>query len=365
MSTPAEEVSQPSADDAVALAAAAIAGQEAAPAEGDPAAAEPAVKHFVDDARAAIYAKRSAMVGEPGDESMQAMARASAEALPDDMRVAAPEGEAAAAAAVAASGVPAAVPAVAAEPLAAVTPQIDPAEATRAAIAEAQRQSTLNEAAAKLAEADRILAQARSTAAAPAAEQAEDAGQEALDALMTSDPGKLKSALARLVSEVTPQAAQATATPATIAQPAGPVAPPRSRESVQLANYVFEHEFKDVFASDAAFSAAATAMRERLNDPQYAGVPLDLMARDIGYSMRKQFGAELTPAAQVTSVESQLATREAVKQRLPRSVTAGAAPAVPAVVPQVNEQESRSNYVQQLRARSGSNTAIRSVPASA
>ena len=367
--TNATEV-QPSPDDAVALAQAAIDGQAdqgttaAADGAGGEPAAEPARKHFVNEALEAIYAKRSAMVAQPGDESLQAVARASAEGLPDDLQGKAPapartDGEAAAPVVAAASGVPA-VPAVAA-----VEPSDDAAARAVREQVEAARIKAINDAAAEnFRRSEELLAQAQQRAAGqgdPAGGEAGDPGQEVMDALMTSDPAKLRASLAQIVKEVVPQAVPAQ--PAATA-PAARQAPTRSAESVQLANYVFEKEFSDVLGSDAAFGAAKQAMIERMNDPQYAGVPLDLMARDIGYGVRKKFAADLARSTAsspvIDPVQQQLDSRTALKQRLPRSSTAGAPQIVQPEDQAADGQQSRSNYVQQLRARSGSNTAIRS-----
>jgi hypothetical protein len=354
---------QPTPDDAVALAMAAIEGQavDTLAADGGEVIAETKAKTYVNEALEAIYAKRSSQVVTPGDESLQAMARASAEGLPDDFTSPTtgqvlPNGEAAAPVVAAASGVPAVATVAAVEPADEIA-----ARAVREQI-EAARRKSLNDAATEnFRRSEELLAQAqkRSTGTEdPSGETADTTGQEVMDALMTSDPVKLRASLAQIVKEVAPQAGQVQQV-----APQPTVPGTRSTESVQLANYVFEHEFKDVLGSDAAFGAAKQAMIERMNDPQYAGVPLDLMARDIGYGMRRQFAADLvqSPAsAPVDPVAQQLATRAAAKLRLPRSVTAGA-PQIAQPVPAATDgQQSRSTYVQQLRARSGSNTAIRS-----
>lgn len=358
---------QPTPDEAVAAAAAALDGGTGTGPEtpAETPAEEPKINYFRDEGRQAIYAKRSEQVVAPGDESLQAMARASAEGLPEDFSAPAvvppaqPNGEAAAPVVAAVSGVPAA-PAVAA-----VTPADDAAAAeVRLQIAEARIKAQNEAAADNFRRAEELLAQAQQRVAGsaqPTGDAAADPGQEVMDALMTSDPAKLRASLAQIVKEVVPQAAPAS--PATSATPATPAAPVRSAESVRLANYVFEREFGDVFGHNAAFGAAKQAMIERMNDPQYAGVPLDLMARDIGYGVRKQFAADLAPSPAippaVDPVAQQLATREAAKQRLPRSVTAGAPQIAQPAAPANDGLQSRSTYVQQLRGRSGSNSAIR------
>jgi hypothetical protein len=211
-------------------------------------------------------------------------------------------------------------------------------------------------------------APATTTAAAspPSGEQAavggKEAAREALEALLESDADRFSTALGKAIEGTVQERLREAKPAATTAE--APATTSRSAEEIAAANDVFAQEFSHLAKRPEVFQAAQELMRARMSSPEFASVPLDMLARDVGARVMKLTGAPLesapakadTPARPRADVASRLEVRRTVKARLPAAASTTAASSTPN--PPKSRAQGISDYIKTLRSRSGSNSAI-------
>lgn len=129
----------------------------------------------------------------------------------------------------------------------------------------------------------------------------------------------------------------------------------RSRTEIVEANTVFEGEYGELVAEDAAFTVAQSLIKAKLADPANTGRSATDLVREVGNFVRASRRAPAGPAGPAPSHASvELGARRTLKARvaLTPPVAAGRAPGAP----EAPRFPSNADYVQQLRKRSGSNT---------
>lgn len=207
-------------------------------------------------------------------------------------------------------------------------------------------------------------ASAPNTAAAspPSGEQAavdrKEVIRQALEALLENDANTASAKYEEFVdSKINERLGRST--PA--ASPASPSAKPagqgysRDAEEIRAANAMFASEFSAITNDPTAMRDATALILERMRDPALDGIPLETLARDVGVRIARQTGLSGTTSTQASQ---QLELRRTVKARLPVSSSAAgrAAPAAETRSPTMAERNRA--YIRNLRARSGSNSAI-------
>lgn len=366
-------------------AAAPAAGAEGAPA---PAAADAGPPRFVDERRRGITARRREERAAPiTDESLLAGREAAAASLPPS---AAPAEPSQSAAPVPAPAAAAPSPAPAPAPISPFTrvkvngmnfdvPSAEVAAAGGVAAYQLQKATEASLRSVKSLETElrqRLAAPppapttptatapapaGKPAARAPAAVSYKDAARQLHDAVLESNVDSIATVLESLGSApVTPAAsaapAPAVSTPVPASAPARQIN--RSKDEILGANAIFDREFAHLAGNPEAFAAAREQIVARMQNPHYDNFPLDMLVRDIGARITTLTGGmPPAPAPAAASVASALDLRRQVKQRLPASSTAGSA--VPAAAaPAPSRPVRASTYIQRLRGRSGSNTAL-------
>lgn len=86
---------------------------------------------------------------------------------------------------------------------------------------------------------------------------------------------------------------------------------PRSRQEIEEANRVFNSEFNGLRKTPGAFALASDLVIERMKDPRYAAVPLDMIVRDVASRVQRVASA----GNEELAAELDAAKREAVQTR--------------------------------------------------
>lgn len=145
-------------------------------------------------------------------------------------------------------------------------------------------------------------------------------------------------------------------------QVAAPEAPTRTRraawssDDARKINDVFNRDFGDL--DDDAFAAAQGMMNARMSNPVNLGKTPEQLVQEVGVAVRRlQTPAPSptpTPATQPSAVATELEARRTLKAQIPITAPAGSGRAPAA--PQAPRFPSNSEYIQNLRGRSGSNS---------
>lgn len=85
----------------------------------------------------------------------------------------------------------------------------------------------------------------------------------------------------------------------------------RSRQEIEEAKRVFNSEFNDLRKTPGAFALASDLVVERMKDPRYAAVPLDMIVRDVGSTVQRVASA----GNEELVAETEAAKREAAQTR--------------------------------------------------
>lgn len=182
-----------------------------------------------------------------------------------------------------------------------------------------------------------------------------DEGRELLEAMLESDPDRIAAALGKAISKARPSNA------GPVAANAAPSARlERDVTEIVTANAVFDTEFKGIRQNPAVMNVARNMMRERMANPVFDGTPLPDLARQIGAEIAAAFPTRAAPnPGSGVDVDSTLKLREAAKRQLPMTRTAQTlSGAPPQGKPDLSREQKQQSFVQMLRARSGSNSAI-------
>lgn len=184
--------------------------------------------------------------------------------------------------------------------------------------------------------------------------------REALSALLRGDDEVSTEIVADVIAKATAPAANPPARSSE--QGALPEPPARirreswSRDDRAKINQVFERDYGDLLANDDAFINAKALMEARLSDSRYASMTPEQLAQDVGERVRRAHGVSApAPTPQPTPVEQTLEQRRVLKAQIPITPPAGSARAPSSASPAAR-YPSRSEYVQTLRQRSGSNS---------
>lgn len=145
-------------------------------------------------------------------------------------------------------------------------------------------------------------------------------------------------------------------------QVAAPEAPTRTRraawssDDARKINDAFNKDFGDL--DDDAFAAAQGLMHARMSNPVNLGKTPEQLVQEVGVAVRRlQTPAPSptpTPATQPSAVATELEARRTLKAQIPITAPAGSGRAPAA--PQAPRFPSNSEYIQNLRGRSGSNS---------
>lgn len=145
-------------------------------------------------------------------------------------------------------------------------------------------------------------------------------------------------------------------------QVAAPEAPARTRraawssDDTRKINEAFNRGFGDL--DDAAFADAQVLMNARLANPAFLGKSPEELVLEVGAAVRRMHGQAPaptpTPTPQPSAVATELEARRTLKAQIPITAPAGSGRAPAA--PQAPRFPSNSEYIQNLRRRSGSNT---------
>lgn len=180
-----------------------------------------------------------------------------------------------------------------------------------------------------------------------------------VETLYLGDTEKATKALQTLVTQISERAGTANPVPADIvasveqrvlAQMDQREIARRAAADADAANQVFKTEFADV-VSDPVKLAAAKGVRDLLlQDPEWQAKSRAEVAREVGNRVRS-LTAPVTPPVDPAAVELQ--RRNSVKRTLPAAPQGGGRAPAP-VAPKV---PTNSEYIEQLRKNSGSNSA--------
>lgn len=85
----------------------------------------------------------------------------------------------------------------------------------------------------------------------------------------------------------------------------------RPRKDIEEANRVFNSEFSDLRNTPGAFALASDLVVERMKDPRYSEVPLDMIVRDVASRVQRVAGA----GNEKLAAEAQAAERDAADTR--------------------------------------------------
>lgn len=191
--------------------------------------------------------------------------------------------------------------------------------------------------------------------------------RQAMEALENLDSAKATELMQKAINDAvtkglavsTPAPVQAAPSPATGGvprlQPAA--SDPWSTDQRAAANRVFNSEFAHF--TDAQFSAAQAAVADAMDDPSNVGKDLATIVRTVCRTTQRFMPASSTPApmpaAPANPTQEELEGRRVLKARIPVTPPAASMRAASSAAPEVR-YPSGSEYVQQLRRRSGSNS---------
>jgi hypothetical protein len=185
--------------------------------------------------------------------------------------------------------------------------------------------------------------------------------RQALEALEQMDTEKAARLMLQAIEAGSP--APAAPAPATPSLPGGvPRLQPAASDAWgddqrSAANAVFNGEFAHF--TDAQFNAAQAAVRDAMADPANVGQNLASIVRNVCRTTQRFIAAGAapapTPAAPVNPTAEELARRQVLKARIPVTPPAASMRAATPAAPETRFP-SNSEYVQQMRSRSGSNS---------
>ncbi len=187
--------------------------------------------------------------------------------------------------------------------------------------------------------------------------------RKALDAFANDDADAASLMLQKAVED-----AVAARTPAPVAHVPGPTAPqtgevprlqraasdPWSQEQRQRANTVFNSEYASF--TDTQYEAAKAALADAMADPANVGQSLETLTRTVCRTTARLVPATTAPPPPpVNPTQENLEGRRVLKARIPVTPPAASGRAPSSAAPEVR-YKSPSDYVQELRRRSGSNS---------
>lgn len=187
-----------------------------------------------------------------------------------------------------------------------------------------------------------------------------EVARKAMEALLESDADGFTDAFGKAIDSTVDERLRATGPREAHAPEEGYG---RTGEDIRAANDVFASEFTALTQNPKLFQAAQDLMRARMASPEFASVPLDMLARDVGARVMNISGmgtSQSIPAesrSQTSNVKDRLDLRRAVKARLPASTTSAMQQASAVDAPK-SYGERNSAYIRSLRSRSGSNSAL-------
>lgn len=187
--------------------------------------------------------------------------------------------------------------------------------------------------------------------------------RKALEALEQMDTEKAAELMLQAINAGSPAPAPVAPTPSVPSLPGGV---PRLQTAAidawgddqkHAANRVFNSEFAHF--TDAQFNAAKAAVDEAMADPANRGQDLSAIVRNVCRTTQRFLAASPAPAptpmAPVNPTAEELARRQVLKARIPVTPPAATMRSATSAAPEVR-YPSGSEYVQQLRSRSGSNS---------
>lgn len=131
---------------------------------------------------------------------------------------------------------------------------------------------------------------------------------------------------------------------------------PSREDRAAAINDAFAKSYGDLLEDDDAFVDAQALMLSRLENPIYGMKSAEELAQEVGERVRRMHGKAAPVAPQQASgVQQELEARRTLKAQIPITPPAGSARA-PSGAVKAPQFPTRSQYVQKLRQRSGSNS---------
>jgi hypothetical protein len=187
--------------------------------------------------------------------------------------------------------------------------------------------------------------------------------QQAMEAMENLDSAKAAQLMQKAINDAVAQGRAPAPAPAPAAPsqtggvPRLPTAAsdPWDNDQRSAANRVFNTEFAHF--TDAQFNAAKAAVDEAMADPANRGQDLGTIVRSVCRTTQRFVAATPAPApaAPANPTADELARRQVLKARIPVTPPAASMRSATSAAPEVR-YPSGSEYVQQLRSRSGSNS---------